>query len=248
MCFGLVWKGLLKEFCYSSLRGFFLSENSPKCATNSNGVESEWGGAKRLEKAFKDPMTDVYSYFFSGVLPSFKQTNLLLQGEDPCIHLVHSQVNRFLLQLAGKFMPVAEIKSTPQISDINIDNQKPQEELFIGICTTNLLNKLLEDGEISALDKQKFFAGVLAFYSKTLSYGVEKLHINDSDLKHSIFADISKTESVSIDDVLFFVEKFHLNFNPETLNLLSGRSSHPKVFLEKGVLKIYSKFTGEHPC
>ena len=233
---------------YYSLRGYFLSENSPKSATNSNSVESEWGGAKRLEKAFKDPMTDVYSYFLSGVLASFKQTNLLLQGEDPCIHLVHSQVNRFLLQLAGKFMPVTEIKSTPQVSNINIDNQKPQEELFIGICTTNLLNKLLEDGEISALDKQKVFAGVLAFYSKTFSYGVEKLPINDSDLKHSIFADISKRKSVSIDDVLFFVEKFHLNFNPETLNLLSGRSSHPKVFLEKGVLKICSKFTGEHPC
>ena len=25
------------------------------------------------------------------------------------------------------------------------------------------------------------------------------------------------------------------------------RSSHPKVFLEKGVLKLCSKFTGEHP-
>ena len=28
----------------------------------------------------------------------------------------------------------------------------------------------------------------------------------------------------------------------------SCRSSHPDVFLEKGVLKICSKFTGEHPC
>ena len=26
------------------------------------------------------------------------------------------------------------------------------------------------------------------------------------------------------------------------------RSSHPEVFLEKSVLKICSKFTGEHPC
>ena len=26
------------------------------------------------------------------------------------------------------------------------------------------------------------------------------------------------------------------------------RSSHPEVFLEKGDLKIYSKFTGEHSC
>ena len=50
---------------------------------------------------------------------------------------------------------------------------------------------------------------------------MEKLPINDSVLKHSIFADISKRESLSIDDVLFFVEKFRLNFNPETINLLS---------------------------
>ena len=61
--------------------------------------------------------------------------------------LVASQLNRFLLQLAGRFIPVTEIKSAPQISDINIDNHKPQEELFIGICTKNLLNKLFEDGE-----------------------------------------------------------------------------------------------------
>ena len=27
-----------------------------------------------------------------------------------------------------------------------------------------------------------------------------------------------------------------------------SRNSHPEVFLEKGVLKICSKFTGEHPC
>ena len=28
----------------------------------------------------------------------------------------------------------------------------------------------------------------------------------------------------------------------------SVRSSHPEVFLVKDVLKICSKFTGEHPC
>ena len=29
---------------------------------------------------------------------------------------------------------------------------------------------------------------------------------------------------------------------------LRDRISHPEVFLENGVLKIYSKFTGEYPC
>ena len=84
---------------YASLKNYFQSENVPKSTTNANGVESEWGGAKRfkrLKKAFDDRMTEVYLYFFSGVLPIFKQKNLLLQREDPCIHLVHRQLNIFL--------------------------------------------------------------------------------------------------------------------------------------------------------
>ena len=35
------------------------------------------------------------------------------------------------------------------------------------------------------------------------------------------------------------LKKHHLSFD---------RSSHSEVFLEKGILKICSKFTGEHPC
>ena len=36
--------------------------------------------------------------------------------------------------------------------------------------------------------------------------------------------------------------------NPKIINETKNfRSSRPEVFLTKGVLKIYSKFTGEHP-
>ena len=31
-------------------------------------------------------------------------------------------------------------------------------------------------------------------------------------------------------------------------NVIFFRSSHPEVFLEKGVLKVYCKFTGERSC
>ena len=34
----------------------------------------------------------------------------------------------------------------------------------------------------------------------------------------------------------------------QKLDIDNNRSSHPEVFLGKGVLKICSKFTGEHPC
>ena len=34
----------------------------------------------------------------------------------------------------------------------------------------------------------------------------------------------------------------------QSLEFSIDRSSHPEVFLGKGILKICSKFTGEHPC
>ena len=39
-----------------------------------------------------------------------------------------------------------------------------------------------------------------------------------------------------------------LNIISSLFSLIMFRSSHPEVFLGKGVLQICSKFTGEHPC
>ena len=50
----------------------------------------------------------------------------------------------------------------------------------MSICTKNLFNKLFEDGKMSALDKQKFFARIHALYSEAFFYGVGKLPIKDS--------------------------------------------------------------------
>ena len=43
-----------------------------------------------------------------------------------------------------------------------------------------------------------------------------------------------------------FIWSIRLDVNREHIS--PPRSSPPEVFLGKGVLKIYSKFTGEHPC
>ena len=49
---------------------------------------------------------------------------------------------------------------------------------------------------------------------------------------------------------LFLLKTVHTKLNLQYLIfdfLRKYRSSHPEVFLEKGVLQICSKFTGEHP-
>ena len=52
-------------------------------------------------------------------------------------------------------------------------------------------------------------------------------------------------------ETVYFFEAIVNIFNLilKTLRFFCGfRNSSPKVFLRKGILKIFTKFTGEHPC
>ena len=107
---------------YAGLQSYFLNENAP-----ATGGNSEWGERKRwsrLKNAFKNPMTEIYLMFFSSGLPTFTTTNLLLQPENPCIYFIHDALNRFLTQVAGRFMTVCSIKSEDRLSTINLENHK----------------------------------------------------------------------------------------------------------------------------
>ena len=55
----------------------------------------------------------------------------------------------------------------------------------------------------------------------------------------SFTIDVDQYKNASTTNKTFFTEH---------LSLATLRSNHPEVFLGKGLLKICSKFTGEHPC
>ena len=124
------------------------------------------------------------------------------------------------MQLSGKFIPVAEIRSTSQVSDININNDKPKQGMFIEISTKKtLINKLVEQGDISPAEKQVYDAAY-TFYTERFSYAIQKVPINDSVLKHSVFDDISKRAIVLFKEVLYFAEKFKFDYNPAKVTVL----------------------------
>ena len=60
---------------YEGLRSYFSSE----------GLRED--RSKRLEQSFKNPMTEVYLYFFQSALVTFTNFNQFLQREDPLIYL-----------------------------------------------------------------------------------------------------------------------------------------------------------------
>ena len=81
----------------------------------------------RLNKAFLDPMTEVYLLFYQAILQLFVTINKFLQREDPLIHLISKQMSSFLKKFFGKFVSISVIKAASDITHINYsrDNQLP---------------------------------------------------------------------------------------------------------------------------
>ena len=100
--------------------------------------------------------------FFKAVLPAFTNFNKILQTEEPLIHCLHDQMQSFLHKLASKFVKHDVIQQTKQndISltklDITLVNQKDDEDLTVGLLTTKKLNELLDEGDITDSDVNKF--------------------------------------------------------------------------------------------
>ena len=60
---------------------------------------------------------------------------------------------------------------------------------------------MFEDGTIWDSQKDKFLAGVYAFYEISFKYSMEKLPIDDPALKDAVFVDFLKRENVDLDNV-----------------------------------------------
>ena len=110
---------------------------------------------KRLQKAFSDPMTEVYLLFFQSVMPSFTHCNMFLQREEPLIHVLQPQLTRMLRNILAKFVKpsvIAEHLRAGTLTSIdfkNDENHVTNNCLSVGFLTKQSINKLLRVGDVS---------------------------------------------------------------------------------------------------
>ena len=57
-------------------------------------LEEDSARFQRLQKVFKEEMTEVYLLFYNQVLEYFTRLNLLFQRDDPVIVIIHDKVFR----------------------------------------------------------------------------------------------------------------------------------------------------------
>ncbi len=88
------------------------------------------------------------------------------------------KLRRFIKQLLSKFVTIRAIKAKADITEVDFnscENQLDDSNLVVGFVTKQKLNKLFDEGDISELNKTKFYKAVRSFYIDAASQALKKL-------------------------------------------------------------------------
>lgn len=83
-------------------------------------------------------------------------------------------------------------------------------KLNIGFTTSAKLNRLLDDGDITPPQMEKFHEAALDLLINTVDYALKKLPRQEPLLKRAKFVDVGRRLECGIEDALYFVERFFL--------------------------------------
>ena len=72
------------------------------------------------------------------------------------------------------------------------------DALFIGIMTKTLLNKGLNDGDITPRQVEVFYRAVRSFFVTAVKYALEHLHFKDAVLENASFVNIERRDSCHV--------------------------------------------------
>lgn len=117
------------------------------------------------------------------------------------------------------------IRKVDDITKVDFENPTTHlddSKMTIGMITKQLLQKLLDEGDICPADQRKFFKGVRAFYVKATSQALHKLPFDDCILNHSRFLNFERKEESTFDSVEYFCVKYSnlLQFTPAQMDML----------------------------
>ena len=146
--------------------------------------------------------------FYQSILPVFNCFNLILQWEDPYIHIVQDQCESLMrkVYVLIKFIELAVIRNViPSVEvDIGTRNQLSDWNIFIDIVARKKLLKLEREGDVSSTASKMVLHGVCQFY---ITADIKtKFPIVDEVLINVKFIDLVKRGSTHICNVHYFME------------------------------------------
>ena len=113
-------------------------------------------------------------------------------------------MNDFLRRLLGKFVQTDKIKAANTVDKVNFEGESQQlkdGQLLIDFATRQLLDKLVDEGDIDERKRDTFYQAVRHFYQRTALEAISKLPLQDDTLIHTRLVDFFQRENAYFEDV-----------------------------------------------
>ncbi|XP_064598600.1 uncharacterized protein LOC135464942 [Liolophura sinensis] len=166
---------------------------------------------ERVLHALTDPNTKLYCLFLQAAIPTFNTMNLVLQREEPMIHLVHSKCVTFLTKLLVRFITPDAITKAENLQTLDFHErklQKSREDIVIGQNARCYMEQCKEQGLMTPKDRSLFFDSVRKYYATAATYITQKFPLNDPVLQNANVVNIQRRTEAKFSDLLYFVHRF----------------------------------------
>ena len=150
-------------------------------------------------------------FFSQAAMSIFTKFNLLLQHEEPTVHILKVSMEHLGGKLATRIIKPTALRGISSISDIDLIDDFIFIELksiFLGGTTKATLNILLSEGDISQHKHDSFHTGAHLYFKDALQYIQNKFSIKNEVIHNSAWVDVEKGDKATWSNIEFFLLKY----------------------------------------
>ena len=215
---------------FEGLKSMFLSrsEKESRCEIGDGleapeNMKNSKNRFSRLQKAFRDPLTEIHLLFFSSSLQLFTSYNKFLQRSDPLAHNVYPMTQELIKKIAMRIMKHEVIRQGITLESLaDEENYLPIKDVYVGLTTKKLLQRKFENGEITQKQHDTCLLGAQSFYRTSLEYVLTKMDMRETLWSHAVWINFFRREESSWSNVEYFVHNFKslLQFDDHETDML----------------------------
>ena len=149
-------------------------------------------------------------FFSQAAISIFTNFNLLLQREEPTVHILKASMEHLGKNLATRIIKPTVLRGISSISDIDLTDESifiEPKSIFLGGTTKATLNRLLSEGDISQHKYDSFHKGAYLYFKDALQYIQNKFPIKNEVIHNSVWVDVEKRGKPTWSNIELFLLK-----------------------------------------